>query len=441
MDPRHAEAGARLTVRSSVVTTSSATRNARRFGIWQAPGVATHARGALQLSASAARACALFGADAARERLRRALPRTPEQVARPDVMTALLGRPVHDVQLTGARFDSSNCQNFLVEIDADADASADDGAAGGSRTLYAKLPAAELAPRLFANTVGYWHLECAFCARVAPHVAVRVPRVHAVAERGSRFVLLLENVATLPGARMFVNADMAAGTTPEQARRCLTSLAELHAGFHGWDRVARERLLPSALHPQLAPRRRAAMQTLNRAAVKQARRKAPSLVSDAVARTYADALDRWDALLERWHTEPLTLVHGDSHLANCFEYATNDGPRVGWLDFQGVHWSKGIRDVAYFLIHSLDPDALAAHESALIDHYLGELARRGVVVDADRTRDEYRGAAFQALMVGVVAVGLGGFTERESTVHTMLRREIAAIERLDFAGWLAANTR
>ena len=45
--------------------------------------------------------------------------------------------------------------------------------------------------------VGYWKLECAFCARVAPHVSVRVPHVYAVAERGSRFVLLLENVAAL----------------------------------------------------------------------------------------------------------------------------------------------------------------------------------------------------------------------------------------------------
>src|SRR4029077_15328727 len=96
---------------------------------------------------------------------------------------------------------------------------------GSTRTLYAKLPARELGPRVFANTVGYWTVEWVFCERVAPHVSARVPRVHAVATRGSRFVLLLENIAALPGARTFVNADMAAGTTPDQARRCLTALA------------------------------------------------------------------------------------------------------------------------------------------------------------------------------------------------------------------------
>jgi hypothetical protein len=81
---------------------------------------------------------------------------------------------------------------------------------------------------------------------------------------------------------------------------------------------------------------------------------------------------------------------------------------------------------------------LEQHESALIEHYIAEMAQRGVELDPDRTRTEYRAFSFQALMVGVVAVGLGGFTERETTVHTMLRREVAAIERLDFAGWLAS---
>lgn len=384
-------------------------------------------RGGIRLAERAARSIALIGADAVFDRLGWALPHTPKDLARPEAVSALLGAPVRDVRLTGVRFDSSNCQNFLVEVDM---------LDGATRSLYVKLPARELAPRVFANTIAYWHLECAFCARVAPHLSVRVPRVEAVVERGSRFVLLLEDLAELPGARMFVNADMAAGTTLTQARLCLRALAELHAGFHGVDSATRERLLPLALHPYLAPGISAAMRTLNYAAIRQARRKAPEIVTASVADTYERALDRWDELLSHWYAEPLTLVHGDSHLANCFEYATADGPSVGLLDFQGVHWSRGVRDVAYFLIHSLDADLLAAHEAALVDYYLEDMARRGVELDPERTRDDYRGFSFQALAVGVVAVGLGGFTERETTVATMLRREVAAVERLDFAGWL-----
>jgi aminoglycoside phosphotransferase (APT) family kinase protein len=384
-------------------------------------------RGGVQLTMSAARALTLVGIDGARDRLGGALPITPDALAQPAVMNALLGTPVRDVRLTGTRFDSSNCQNFLVDI-VEPD--------GTTRTLYAKLPAHEVGPRVFANMVGFWKVECAFCARVAPHVTVRVPNVYAVAERGSRFVLLLENVAALPGARMFVNADMAAGTTPDEARRCLTAFADLHAGSHQLDGAAREQLLPRALHPHLAPQQRAAMEALNRVAVKRARVHAPELVTSGIAGTYGRALDRWDQLLAFWYSGPLCLVHGDSHLANCFEYATEDGPRIGLLDFQGVHWSKGIRDVVYFLVHSLEPDVLENCEHALVDHYIEEMARRGVALDPDRTRDEYRAFSLQALMVGVVAVGLGGFTEREATVRAMLRREVAAIERLDFAGWL-----
>jgi hypothetical protein len=389
----------------------------------------TSLRGGIQLAAGATRASSLVAMDAIGDRRNRSLPLTPDALADPAVMSELLGRPVRDARLTGDRFDSSNCQNFLVEV-VDRD--------GASRTLYAKLPAREFGPRVFANTVGYWKLECTFCDRVASQVSVRVPEVHAAVQRGSRFVLLLENVAALRGARMFVNADMAAGTTPEQARRCITAFAELHAGMHDLPRTRREQLLPLALHPQLAPKKQAAMQTLNRIAVKRAHANAPDDVMAGVARIYERALDQWDDLLAFWYTGPLTLVHGDSHLANCFEYETDAGPAVGLLDFQGVHWSKGIRDVAYFLIHSLDSDLLATHESALIDHYLEAMAGHGVDLDPDGTRAEYRAFSFQALQVGVVAVGLGGFNEREATVRTMLQREIAAVERLDFAGWLAS---
>ena len=60
---------------------------------------------------------------------------------------------------------------------------------------------------------------------------------------------------------------------------------------------------------------------------------------------------------------------------------------MGLLDFQAVHWSKGMRDVQYFLIDSLAPDVLARHESRLIDHYVAELARRGIALDPELARE------------------------------------------------------
>jgi hypothetical protein len=386
--------------------------------------------GALALAARTAGAAGRLLLDAVREPLGAALPRTPEQLVRPAVLNGLLsgGAPIVSARLPGVDFESSNCRNFLIEIEAP----------GGDlpATLYAKLPGAAVTTRLFAGAVGFWELECHFCEQVAAQVPIRVPRVYSVTRSGSRFVLLLENLRADPSVKLFLNRDMAAGTTVERARRCLSMFAELHAGFDGWSAERREAILPLRLHPFLSASSRAITRALNTAAIAPCARAAPDLFGPEHAALCRRALARWDVLLAFWYQGPLTLVHGDSHLANTFEYGTPDGPRIGMLDFQAVHWSKGIRDVQYFLTHSLEPDLLAAHEDALIDHYLTELAKRGVALDPEQTREHYRAFSFQTLMVGVVSLGLGGLSEREDTVRTVLRRELAAIERLRFDEFL-----
>jgi ecdysteroid kinase len=303
-----------------------------------------------------------------------------------------------------------------------------------------KLPSRSLAARVFANALGFWALECTFCRTLAHRVPVRVPRVYAVARRGSRFVLVLEDMTAAPGVRTFINRDMAAGTSPERAARMVETLAELHAGFWGLGAEQREALLPLALHPFLSPRRRAASRVLNAAAIGPCLARARDVFTPQIAALCRRAIDRWDRMSHAWYGDgPLTLVHGDSHLGNHMEIAGPDGPRTGLLDFQAVHWSKGIRDVQYCLINSLAPDVLAKHESSLIDHYLAALGRRGIELDAERAREDYRAFSFQTLMTAVVS-SIGGLVEREATVRTVLERSCAAIERLRFADWLDGLT-
>src|SRR5436190_55978 len=123
----------------------------------------TQWRGAARLGASAAVAAGRVAADAVGERLGRALPRTPGQLVQLEAMRALLGPDVRAARLPGRTFESSNCQNFLVEVERN------DGAV---QSLYAKMPSRELAPRIFANAIGFWALECTFCDRMASHVPV-----------------------------------------------------------------------------------------------------------------------------------------------------------------------------------------------------------------------------------------------------------------------------
>jgi len=141
--------------------------------------------GRLALGSHLLGAAGRIAADRIDEARGAALPRTPEQLARPEVLNALLrqgappGSPalpaVVSARLPGIEFESSNCRNFLVDLEFDAEARV---AAPPPERVYAKIPCASLATRMFAHAVGFWQTEVAFCQRIAPHVPIRVPRVH-----------------------------------------------------------------------------------------------------------------------------------------------------------------------------------------------------------------------------------------------------------------------
>jgi hypothetical protein len=407
---------------------------------------ASHWRGAAKLAARTAGSFIQIAGDAFDERLGRALPRTKEQIADADVLNDLIRRylpageeplpRIQNVRLPGVDFESSNCINFLVELEFEDGITESPTGRPLPKTLYVKLPCEELATRSFANTLGFWPLECTFCERVAQHIPIRVPRVYAAARRGSRFVLLLENLHEIPGAELFINRDMAAGTTPERTERVLQSFAEMHAHFWGWPEAEREKILPGEYNTFTAPKWREVTRALNASAIAPALKAAPDLVSERLAETYRLAIDRWDSLLDAWYQGPLTLVHGDSHLGNCFEYPTEEGRRVGMIDFQATHWSKGMRDVQYFMINSLEPDVLAANDERLIRGYCEQLKRYGTTLSFDEAWEQYRAFSFQTLMVGIVPLGLSPLTERSETVLAVTRRGAAAVERLGFREWL-----
>ena len=399
-------------------------------------------RGSLQLTARTAGSFARLGIDFLGEAIGSALPRTEEQIAHPDVINKLTQRysppgstplpRAYSVRLPGVRFESSNCKNFLLELEFEN--SSTEGTL--PRTLYAKLPCDELMTRSFANTMGFWSLECNFCKHVASHIPIRIPRVYASAQRGSRFVLLLENLNEIPGVKLFTNRDMASGTTPERARRVLRSFAKMHSTFWNWEPADRERLLPIRFHTFLSPKTRQMTRALNAAAIGPAMRAAPEILPERMGETIRLAIKKWDVLLKSWYAGPLTLVHGDSHLGNCFEYPSEEERQVGMIDFQAVHWSKGMRDVQYFLINSLPSDVLEEHEQDLIAFYCDELATRNIALTRGEAFEQYRAFSFQTLMVGVVSLGLGSLTERDTTVRAITQRSAVAVERLGFREWL-----
>ena len=74
-----------------------------------------------------------------------------------------------------------------------------------------------------------------------------------------------------------------------------------------------------------------------------------------------------------------------------------------------------------------------------LEQHLRDEARATMLASLDRDRawEQYRTLSFQTLVVALVSLGLGSLTEREDTVRTVLRRSVAALERLGFDDLLA----
>jgi hypothetical protein len=395
----------------------------------------------LLLARRMARALATIGADAAASPLGLSLPLSPDALADPAAFERLLRRGAcsadalalrpQAVVPTDLKAPSSNCRNSVFQV-AWAEPS---GGPSGPASVFVKQSCTDLPTRLFANVIGFWKTECAFCRNLAQAVPIEMPRVHAVVQRRSRFVLVLENLLARPDTRLFVNRDLLEGVDVARAGRCLRTLARLHAGFADMSRADRERGLPLELHPFLSPSLAPIIVAVNRLASAPCQERAPAVFDAPVAALYRRALDHWETLSAAWYREPLTLVHGDSHLGNFFE----TGNEMGMLDFQAAHWSRGIHDVQYFLINSMPPERLAEHERELVAGYCAELTRLSAPLDADEGFEQYRGFSFQTLMTAVVSLGLGSFTDSDAVMRAMLERAVAATRRLDFEGWLEAR--
>ena len=107
------------------------------------------------------------------------------------------------------------------------------------------------------------------------------------------------------------------------------------------------------------------------------------------------------------------------------------------LDWQAVHWGKGVRDVQYFLIDSLPAQVLAEHEREFVDYYISRRAVYGTAIDSEQTWQEYRSFSYHTLMTIVVSIGFGALNEeQDSLMQEILKRAVAAVERVDYAGWL-----
>lgn len=321
---------------------------------------------------------------------------------------------------------SSNCNNVVLTVE-------QHGKPVLPQSLFVKLPLPSLLTRWFFNVIGAWDLESHFCRHVAPNVPLRTPRTFATHCQGSRFFLIQENLHDDPSVKLFTNPDMMEGPSLDLARRCLDAFARLHACHYDLDNKEKEAILPFSKHLFLGQQMRLISRGLNGMGLNPCMKALPGVIPPVIEQAYRKTLANWDDLLEFWFSGPLSMLHGDSHLGNFFV----SGDEMGMLDFQAVHWGKGIRDVQYFLIYSLPADLLAANEQELVRYYVERRAVYGTAIDFDSTWQEYRSFTYHTLMTMVVSIGFGAMNEEQNTLMAeLLSRVVAAQLRVGYPQWL-----
>ena len=384
----------------------------------------------------AARGGGRLARDALGDRAGNSMPFRAQDVATPQTLTRLINsgalqpgeKPVaiSSVQRQDIPSVSSNCHNLVLTIE-------QEGEPTLPQSLFVKLPMESLLTRWFFTIINSWRLESHFFRHVAQGLPLRTPITYATDWQGSRFYLVQENLHEDPTVKLFTNPDMMAGPSLERVYSCLDTFARLHACHYGLSESEREAILPQEFHLFLSSTMGLAARNLNRLALKPCMKKRPAEIPAEVARAYELTIKNWDALLGYWFAGPLSLLHGDSHLGNFFV----SGDEMGMLDWQAVHWGKGIRDVQYFLIDSLPADTLAAHERELVEYYVQRRGHHGAAIDFQETWQEYRSFTFHTLMTIVVSIGFGALNEEQDTLMVeILRRSVAAIQRVDYPGWL-----
>lgn len=321
---------------------------------------------------------------------------------------------------------SSNCQNLVLSLEHS------DGKAL-PQSVFVKLPMESVMTRWFFSVINSWRLESHFFRHVADTLPLRTPITYATGWHRSRFFLIQENLHEDPTVELFINPDMMVGPSLDLVHRALDTFASLHAHHYDLSQEDKESILPLDYHPFLSPTMGLVSRSLNRLALKPCMKKRPGEIPDDVAEAYMKTVDHWDELLTFWFSGSLSLLHGDSHLGNFFV----SGNEMGMLDWQATHWGKGIRDVQYFLIDSLPAATLAEHEQQLVDYYVERRAHHGTAIDPAETWQEYRSFTFHTLMTIIVSIGFGALNEEQDALMAeILRRSVAAIQRVNYAGWL-----
>lgn len=263
-------------------------------------------------------------------------------------------------------------------------------------------------------TVKSFHMELDSYRVMKPMLGLNMPTVHFADYDSERLqmIILMEDLA----ARGVRFSNGLQPYTPEQVRKRLTSLAELHAKT--WASPELEEGGAFACFP----RNGAGMFAHFLGYAGYDRAEWYRYIAMPRGMAFCHKFHDYDWLIRAINycakladETPSCLVHGDTHLSNLYE--DPDGA-PGYFDALPRR-EPGMLEATYHICNALDPMDRRQHDRDLVAHYRNELAARGVDVPS---LDEmmYQFAIFVIVNYVTFAVNETSYqTESFNTAHAM----------------------
>jgi aminoglycoside phosphotransferase (APT) family kinase protein len=300
------------------------------------------------------------------------------------------------------------------------------------RPQYAPGRDAGLPPVLFVKTsltrrmlVADPHMyvtEVRFYEHLRPGLTCETPQVYAWAldEETSRFAVVIEDLslrsATFPSAL--------SGLTADDVEPLMRTIARLHAP--NWGR----RDLESS-YPWLETATKGKAATFWRDTAREAfeielNDGYKSVALDLEHHSLDLILAALPALQLANGEHPLTVLHGDTHIGNCYLLPDRTGGLLDWQLMRVANWAN---DVAYTIMTALDVEQRRAGERSLLESYLDELSSLGVDAPAwDEAWERYR----QQMPYGIACwMVTPTAMYSEVLLDALIRRCVVAADDLD----------
>ena len=235
-------------------------------------------------------------------------------------------------------------------------------------TVIAKLPSADPMLRTVFDQLGQNRREVGFYRNLANSLHMPTPRVYhsGMDPATGNTVLLLEDLSSLR------QGDSVAGCTIGEARLCIGQLARFHASW--WDSPLLEDLdwMPvreadAGAYEQIYPGAWAAL-------VEKAGEGMPPGLRILGDNLITDVR----GIKTRLSQPPLTVVHGDYRLDNCFFPAGIPSQQAVVMDWEFCTKGRGPYDVATFVNEAFSPERRRELELGLLREYHFILQEHGV---------------------------------------------------------------